>query len=302
MIFSELYSVYYHTVADILTRIVQNDGSREELQQLVTDTAFSESVMTIMPSLQSEKWQLLHSDMTSPLHHVPTMPLTLLEKRWLKAIEEDPRIRLFHVPFPELDEIEPLFTREDYKIYDQYADGDPFEDVTYISHFHLIREAIRTRSPIRITMTNRHGKDVWVRFFPQGFEYSVKDDKIRVLASRCKFRYFNLARITSCYYYHGNGPWNEQPKPEQVRELIMEIIDSRNALERVMLHFAHFEKQAEKIDDRRYLLRLKYYENDETEMVIRVLSFGPYVRVIEPQSFVTLIKERLIAQKSCGLW
>lgn len=67
-----------------------------------------------------------------------------------------------------------------------------------------------------------------------------------------------------------------------------------------MLHFAHFEKQAERMDDK-YILRLKYYENDETELVIRVLSFGPYVKVQEPESFVDLIKERLISQRSCEL-
>ena len=68
-----------------------------------------------------------------------------------------------------------------------------------------------------------------------------------------------------------------------------------------MLHFAHFEKQAERTGYDKYILRLKYYENDETEIVIRVLSFGPYIKVLEPQSFVNLIKERLISQKSCEL-
>lgn len=68
-----------------------------------------------------------------------------------------------------------------------------------------------------------------------------------------------------------------------------------------MLHFSHFEKQAVKIDDIHYSVRIQYYENDETEIVIRVLSFGPYVKVSEPQSFVNLIKGRLISQKNCGL-
>lgn len=301
MIFSELYSVYYNTVAAILTRAAKGDATEQELQQLVIDTAFSESIMTIMPSLKSEKWQLFHQDMSSVLRHNPTMPLTTLEKRWLKAIAEDPRMKLFNIQLPNLDDVEPLFTHCDYKIYDQYADGDPFEDDTYISHFNLIREAIRTNSPMKITMINRHGKEVWIRFFPRGFEYSVKDDKIRVLASGCRFRYFNMGRITSCRYYHGNGPWNERQQEEQLRELTMEITDERNALERVMLHFAHFEKQAERIDDNHYILRIKYYENDKTEVVIRVLSFGPYVRVIEPESFVELIRKRLISQRSCEL-
>ena len=62
-----------------------------------------------------------------------------------------------------------------------------------------------------------------------------------------------------------------------------------------------FEKQAEKIDDEHYKLILKYDKDDETELVIRILSFGPMVKVIEPYSFVELIKKRLEMQKSCGL-
>lgn len=136
---------------------------------------------------------------------------------------------------------------------------------------------------------------------PKGFEYSVKDDKIRIVATGCKFKQFNLGRVVSCDFYNGNGPWNEKPKAERRKNLTLLITDERNALERAMLHFAHFEKQAERTDDGRYILRLKYYENDETEIVIRVLSFGPYVKVLEPESFVNLIKERLISQKSCEL-
>lgn len=301
MIFSELYSAYYHTLAKILTRAVQGNITEQELQRLVMENAFSESVLTILPALQSGKWPLLRKDLSSVLHHPPTMPLTILQKRWLKAVVNDPRIRLFHLELPDLAEVEPLFTEKDYKIYDQYADGDPFEDDTYIAHFHLIRQAIRTKSPVSITMLNRRGKIIPMRFYPKGFEYSIKDDKIRIVASGCKFRYFNLARVKTCFYYHGSGPWRETPKEEKICEICMEITDERNALERVMLHFAHFQKQAEQIGRCRYRLRVWYWESDETEMVIRVLSFGRYVKVIQPESFVKLIQQRLISQKSCEL-
>ncbi len=301
MIFSELYSVYYHTVAKILARAAQSHATEQEFQQLVMETAFSESALTILPALKSGRWPLLGKDFSPILRHPPTMPLTMLEKRWLKSIAEDPRMRLFCTPPPILDDVEPLFTRADYKIYDQYADGDPFEDETYIAHFHLIREAIRTKSPVKITMTNRYGREIRVRFFPKGFEYSEKDDKIRILASGCRYRYFNLARVTSCFYYHGHGPWREETPEVQNREVLLEIVDERNALERVMMHFAHFEKRAEKVDNHRYLLRIRYDQPDETELVIRILSFGPFVKVLEPASFVALIRERLIAQKGCEL-
>lgn len=301
MIFSELYSVYYNTVAKIMEAAFNPEATEKDLQRCVVEEAFSESIMTILPALKSGKWPLLNEDLSPALLHKPTMPLTILEKQWLKAIAEDPRVRLFGIEFPELDDVEPLFTRDDYKIYDQYADGDPFEDETYIKHFRLMLSAIKNGRPVRITMTNRRGKEIWVRFYPKGFEYSVKDDKVRIIATGCKYRLFNLGRVTSCEYYNGYGPWREKPQAERQKSLTLLITNERNTLERAMLHFAHFEKQAERLEGDKYILHLKYYENDETEIVIRTLSFGPYVKVLEPQSFVNLIKERLIAQKSCEL-
>ena len=80
----------------------------------------------------------------------------------------------------------------------------------------------------------------------------------------------------------------------------MEIYDDRKALERVMLAFAHFEKSAVQIDENTYRLSLNYDSFDETELVIRVLSFGPMVKVLEPASFVNLVRERIDRQMELG--
>ena len=80
-----------------------------------------------------------------------------------------------------------------------------------------------------------------------------------------------------------------------------ELTDQRNALERAMLHFAHFEKQAEKAGEDRYKVKVTYDKEDETELVIRILSFGPMIKVTFPEDFVDLIRDRLKRQKSCGL-
>ena len=55
MIFSELYSAYYNTVAAIISGIIDGEHSEKELQKIVTERAFGESVLTIMPSPQSRK-------------------------------------------------------------------------------------------------------------------------------------------------------------------------------------------------------------------------------------------------------
>ena len=86
MIFSELYSTYYHTVARILRAATAHPLSRAELRTIIAENAFGESVLNIEPALAEERWQLLHADGSTALQHPPTLPLTLLEKRWLKAI------------------------------------------------------------------------------------------------------------------------------------------------------------------------------------------------------------------------
>ena len=68
-----------------------------------------------------------------------------------------------------------------------------------------------------------------------------------------------------------------------------------------MLHFAHFEKQAEKVEEARYLIRIRYAKDDEPEMVIRLLSFGPMIEVLGGESLRNAIIEKLKNQKNCGL-
>ena len=85
------------------------------------------------------------------------MPLTLLQKRWLKAISLDPRIRLFADSFLEMPGIDPLFTPADICVFDKYLDGDPYEDETYIRHFRMILNAIREQTPLSIDTVNRKG-------------------------------------------------------------------------------------------------------------------------------------------------
>ena len=302
MIFSELYSAYYNTVAAIISGILDGEHSEKELQKIVTDYAFGESVQTIMPSLKSEKWQLVHSDMTTKLEHKPTIPLTLLQKRWLKAISLDPRVKLFGVDFPDLEDVEPLFTSADYYIYDQYNDGDPFEDEQYIRNFRIVLEAIRRGSQIKFEMINRKGNMMFVRCRPLRLEYSEKDDKFRVATAGWRaVSTVNLAKIRNCAHDIGYRRVSGRETSVVYDTITVKIRDERNAMERFMLHFAHFEKQAEKLDRKHYLVKIKYPHDDESEMVIRILSFGPMTQVLEPESFKRLIVEKLEKQLGCGL-
>lgn len=302
MIFSELYSVYYNTVAEILKAAIDHPLGKNELRRIVEERAFGESILNIEPSLMEGRWQLLKRDGTTPIQSVPSMPLTMIQKRWLKAISLDSRIRLFQDELMVLPDVEPLFTEEDICIFDKYADGDNYRDEAYIKNFRRILDAVRNRYPLSIDVLNRRGHRTPIILMPEYLEYSEKDDKFRLIGSGCRFgRTVNLGRIIRCERYTGaNVIGSNERKLQRPRSVQFELVNRRNALERVLLHFAHFEKQAERIGGQRYKVTIYYDKDDETEMVIRILSFGPMIKVTAPAHFINLIKERLIHQKSCG--
>lgn len=158
--FNEIYGTYFNVVSSILRQAQEKQLTKDSLELLVREQAFADSCLTIPKALQDGSWPLLQKDMTTPLRHAPAMPLTTLQRRWLKSL----------------------------------------------------------------------------------------------------------------------------------------LTDERNALELAMLHFSHLEKITERLDEKHYRLQLMYNKSDETEMVIRILSFGPLLRVQEPSGFIELLRCRLCKQ------
>lgn len=301
MFFNEIYGAYYTAVSKILSLAVESPVNKKTVRQIVEECAFGESSINVENALFSEKWQVITKDGTTPIENKPSVPVTNLEKRWLKAISLDPRIKLFGDDFSHLDNVEPLFTPDDICVFDKYADGDPYEDEQYIKNFHLMLDAINRQYPVKLTTINNMGDEKYIVFLPKHMEYSEKDDKFRVIGTGGRWAtVVNLGRVKWCQPYKKEYVPNIHTKMTADKQTVeFELVDERNALERALMHFAHFEKQAEKTGNNHYKIKVTYNKDDETELLIRVLSFGPMIKVTSPQSFVDLIKERLIKQKSC---
>ena len=306
MIFSEIYGSYFKAVSAILAKAVDGALTERELTRTVLANAFGESLVTIPAKLTDGSWPLLTKDFDTPLRHKPHMPLTTLEKQWLKALLLDPRVRLFDPSEEGLEDVEPLFTPGQFVYFDRYADGDDFTDPAYIAHFRLILQAMREKRKLRVRFHGHRGTRQSYLCIPYKLEYSSKDDKFRLLTGYKGWPLtVNLSRIDSVQLL---DPWDESEyRLPQEREatLVMELLDIRNALERTMLHFSDLEKETERIGDRRYRITLRYRQGDETEILIRILSFGPVLKVIEPESMVAQIRDRLakqsalLAEESC---
>lgn len=283
MLFHEIYSLYYKTVACLIRSSFDNST----MHQIINENAFKESFMMIEEAIQTKRWPL------ETIDHVSSYPLTLLQKRWLKSILLDPRIQLFSYSWSFLDDIEPLFTLEDINFFDQYNDGDPYTDSHYQKNFQTIMQAIKNKSSLSITMISQKNKRTTQIILPQLLEYSEKDDKFRVITSEGMV--INVSRIEECYPIDSIVPHEMKQRIE--KELIIEVKNERNTLERVLLHFAHFRKQTIK-KEHSYLVTFYYDEADETEVVIRLLSFGPMIKVIAPLEMKQLLRERLNKQMS----
>ena len=135
MLFHEIYGSYYQTVSLILKDAVNGSLTKKSMSELVQEHAFGESFLSIPEGLTGEQWRLLHRDFTTPLMTEPTMPLTHLQKRWLKALLLDPRIQLFAPDPSGLEDVKPLFTPDVLVYYDRYTEGDNYQNEKYINHF-----------------------------------------------------------------------------------------------------------------------------------------------------------------------
>ena len=295
MLFHEVYGSYYDVTAAVLREAVRGTLTPEKLTALVRKKAFSESLMTLPDGLRGERWRLLGRDLSTPIEEPPTLPLTLLQKRWLKALLLDPRIRLFGPDDTGLEDVEPLFAPDTVVYFDRYSDGDDYADPGYIARFRAILAALREKKRLALRFGTGHGGRRELEGTPLYLEYSEKDDRFRLVLSTKGVEWVvNLSRLESCAPIDAAEPAAPHPCGREV--LCFELTDERNALERVLLHFSHLQKETEQLDALHYRVKLYYDRRDETEMLIRILSFGPTIRVTDPPRFVELLRRRIARQ------
>lgn len=318
-LFSEIYGLYYQIVADILDHAPL---TRDEAREIAAESGFAESVLHLIPKLLEERtWPLLDERegmLVSRLRHPVREPVSLLELRWLKAVLADPRARLFlsdreMVRLSNLlFDVPPLYESSDFVYFDRYRDGDNYYSYDYIRHFRRVLAALREKRPLKITFrTGAHSGGVRIHtgsFLPLRLEYSEKDDKFRAHCAQIRYgrliRYLtiNLGRIleTEDSDQRYEGACDPEGWPRRVRcaePIVADVYPERNAIERFLLEFSSFEKRSE-FDEETGVCRVSvwYPMPDETELLIRILGFGPTVRVLSPERFRKQICQRVAAQ------
>lgn len=307
-IFSEIYSTYYQITEKILKKKVV---TKAEVLDIICKNGFSETVLFLEPKLIGEDHYglLKESDgvYRSILKKEPHVPLTFLEKRWLCAILHDKKSNLFlgkeqKKELYNLLGVEPLYENQFLHFFDRFSDGDDYEQEQYINHFRNILRSLNNHTLIKISFYTRKGDRVTHYFLPVKMEYSSKNDRFRVHVVRYRkgnaidIGIINLSQIilTECTDI---TPAVNYVGVHEKRETVIKITEERNAINRFMMEFAELERISEYDEEtKECLVRMKYNFKDETEILIRLLSFGPVLEVLEPLDFRKKMKERIDKQ------
>jgi len=335
-LFSEVFGAYYQMTSYLLRICgnADRDGlTQAEIQKLANHMGFAETSIYLLPKLLGENcWPFLEkipggpespSRWKSRLHHLPKRPLSLLERRWLSAAVSDPKASLF-LSYEllgrlskALDGVVPLYQEKDFRRFDQYQDGDSYLSSAYQKNFRTVLDALRDSKALEISFqSGTHDRLEFPRshrgvYIPLQLEFSEKDDKFRVFCQRLHhgtpagFATINLGRILNAAPYYGKYsislermPFYEWSEKFQCGQpVVVDVSPERNGIERFLVEFSSYKKETS-IDQvsGHCFVKIWYRKSDETEVLIRILGFGPVVRVLEPDSFVRQIRNRIALQ------
>ena len=316
-IFSEIYGTYFRIAAKLL----ENEATDEKtIRKAVLRDGFRDSVLFLPQKLipSEDDWGLFRRDSDNMLRRItkktPVKVLTKLQKMWLKAKLSDPRIRLFLEVetiaelMEKLSDVKPLYRHEHFRLTDRYADHDDYSDEKYVANFRAALDAVKKCKIVDISFTSGHGKRVIGRFVLLKIEFSPKNGKFRAYCYRLsndKIKNSGLINIGRIDTITDTGRVFRTPvsmddyfsSRKCSAPAVIRVTNERNGVERFMLEFAPYEKHTVRdLETGQYTVELWYDEQDETEVLIMLLSFGPVIEILGPEKLRSQAKERLIRQ------
>ncbi len=204
--------------------------------------------------------------------------------------------------------MKPLYQTAHFRYTDRFSDGDDYTSEVYRENFRKILSAVKSQEILEISFTSGHGQRIRRKFLPLKIEYSPKNDKFRVYCQLIKYGkisdsgIINIGRIQEI-----NGTEHFCTIPVNMDKYFAErkctepvtvrVTTERNAVERFFMEFAPYEKHSERdLVTGSCIVRLWYDRQDETELLIRLLSFGPVIEILGPPDFRKKVTERVMKQ------
>lgn len=328
-IFTEIHSAYYKAAQAVLTEQAETVEpiTDKRIREIISEYGFKDSALFIPEKLIPDSegaspWGLLNrlsrlemtekggSGYVSVLKNTPPKLMTALQKRWLKSKLCDRRAWLF-LSDSELEKLhkylsdtEPLYDGSIFHSFDVYADGDSYSDPVYRDAFRTMLSGLKNKEYISLSYISRFGEEKRTQVVPLAVEYSRKNDKFRFHCIRRSGGgvVINAGRIRSAAAtghvvekLPTSGEYFDMRRCSE--PVSVEIYPERNGVERFMLEFAGYEKESETDPATgKCTAKIWYDKNDETELLIMLLSFGPVINILGPEDFRRQAAERVRRQ------
>ena len=316
-LFSEIYGAYFRIAAKLLENEITDDKT---IREVIQREGFRDSVLFLPQKLipDGSDWGFFSRSADGGLkritHSAPVKILTRLQRMWLRAKLADPRIRLFldDETITQLDEelsdVEPLYTPDQFRMTDRFADSDDYFNEEYIKNFRKVLEAVKHKKIVFTEFVSGRGNTIRAKFVFLKLEYSPKNDKFRVycyLLRNDRIRSSGIINISRITFLKDTGRVFRTPfslddyflSRKCSTPALIKVTTERNGVERFMLEFASYEKHTVRdLETGEYTVELWYDKQDETELLIRLLSFGPVIEILGPPQLREQAKERINRQ------
>lgn len=304
-IFHEIYGVYFRIISEMLK---MPEITNEQKNKIISEYGFDETTLHINDYIKNLLKKDKYGSYRRVIENDPVFILTEIQKRWIKAKLYSPKINLFlendtiNSLKKRLENIPPLYRNENFQYTDRFNDGDDFSDINYQKNFRKIISAVKNNEILEINFRNKNNKEIQVSCVPLKIQYSPKNDRFRILAFdmlREQINIINIGRITEIKstgkIFQENISGEKYFSPS--RSVTVCISDERNAPKRFFMEFAPYKKRTE-YDEKtgKCTVQLWYDKPDETELLIRLLSFGAVIEIVSPPDFRRKAKERIDRQ------
>ncbi len=97
------FTEYFNAVAKILDTAVRGELNENDIISIVGESAFGESILSLPQKIKNKNGKFHKSKLENRIKNKPQMPLTDTEKRWLRAVLNDSRVKLFDADIKGLE-------------------------------------------------------------------------------------------------------------------------------------------------------------------------------------------------------
>lgn len=260
------------------------------------------------------------------------LPLTKIEVRWLMTVMDDSLATIFLSP-RQIKAIKGALEMAPFKVkklpfnainyFDRYKREQYFRKDTNsessddqinkkeLSCLRTLYHAIGFGNKVKVVFKNWAGKKCYVTCAPVWIEYSRRDDVFRfsyIHRSMEAIRTINVPRIISVtelqeknYDLKSHREQFEKILKATMTEIKVEFYQgTRNLPDRILTEFSLWKKKCVyDVASRRFTMTLHYSTLDEKEIMIRLLSYGPYIRIVadDDNYVLTELKRRIVKQR-----